>query len=449
MTDENARLKGELLELLPGVVPLRASSPRLGAHERHNSTRSATSDGRDDPATSDKGDDPASTTILVVDDNAANRALARAVLEDEGYRVVLATGGEEAVAVTAAEHPDCILMDIRMPTIDGVAACEMIRATPGGHEIAIVFVTAQRDVEAFDRALAAGGDDFITKPFLPGELIVRVQTALCLRRMAIERSKLFGQLKHQRDQLQRVELQKEQLVAFLVHDLKNPVNAIDLLAQTVLRNAEDVQRSRGTAAKIRSEASALNRMIMSLLDIAKAAEGQLAPAMCAIDTVSLVRGVLDDLRSCASTAGVEIDMDVVAPVLHADPNLISRVLANLLDNAIGHAPPGSQVRVAVARAAEGIELRVSDAGLGVRQDMREAIFERFQSGPENAGRRNHGLGLAFCKAAVEAHGGRIWIEDGCPGAVFCVRLADIDRRAGDVGVPMVPMVTGQATTLRA
>jgi signal transduction histidine kinase len=99
------------------------------------------------------------------------------------------------------------------------------------------------------------------------------------------------------------------------------------------------------------------------------------------------------------------------------------VLANLLDNAIGHAPPGSQVRVTVAQAAEGIELRVSDAGPGVRRDMREATFERFQSGPENAGRRNHGLGLAFCKAAAEAHGGRIWIEDGSPGTVFCVRLA--------------------------
>ena len=420
MTDENARPKGEFLAQPSELASFRAGL--ITPNRRHEDALRRAARPRIDAV--NNGD----ASILVVDDNAGNRALARTVLEDEGYRVVFAAGGEEAVAVTAAEHPDCILMDIRMPTVDGVEACKQIRAAPGGDQIAIVFVTAQRDVEAFDRALAAGGDDFVAKPFLPGELIVRVQTALCVRRAAIERNELSAQLKHQRDQLQRVELQKEQLVAFLVHDLKNPVNAIDLLAQTVLRNAEDVQRTRGTVAKIRSEASALNRMIMSLLDIAKAAEGQLAPAMCAIDAASLVRGVIDELQSCASAAGVEIDMDVVAPVLHADPNLISRVIANLLDNAIGHAPPGSQVRVTVAQAADGIELRVYDAGPGVRQDMREAMLERFQSGPENAGRRNHGLGLAFCKAAVEAHGGRIWVEDGCPGAVFCVMLADLDRR---------------------
>jgi signal transduction histidine kinase len=364
-------------------------------------------------------------TVLVVDDNPENRALARATLEDEGYRVVLATGGEEGVTVAAAEQPDCILLDIRMPKVDGIAACERIRKMPGGTEVAIIFVTAQRDVSTFDRAVAAGGDDFITKPFRPDELLVRVQTALRLRRIAAERSELYAQLKHQRDQLQRLELQKEQLVAFLVHDLKNPVNAIDLHTQIVLRNADDPERVRNAASRIQEETRALLRMITNLLDISKADEGQLAPVVGTIDAPLLVQGVLDELTARAVAVGVRLDAEVSAKRLHGDPDLLGRVLANLLDNAIRHAPEGSEIRVTVAKAAEGIELRVADAGPGIPDDLREVVFERFRSG--TATRTNRGLGLAFCKLAVEAHGGRIWIEDGSPGAVFCVRLDDADR----------------------
>ena len=108
--------------------------------------------------------------------------------------------------------------------------------------------------------------------------------------------------------------------------------------------------------------------------------------------------------------------------LHADPELITRVIANLVDNAIRHAPEGSEIRVALAPSYSGVELRVADAGPGVPREAREAVFERFRSGNGNATHTNRGLGLAFCKLAVEAHHGRIWIEDASPGAVFCVSL---------------------------
>lgn len=174
--------------------------------------------------------------VLVVDDNVANRAVAQATLQDEGFVVVLAVDGNAGVAAFTASSPDCVLLDVRMPGTDGFTACRQIRALPGGAEVPVIFLTALRDVDTFDRALLAGGDDFVTKPVRPTELIVRVQTALKLRKAQAELREHYDLLKRQRDDLLRVQLQKERLMAFVVHDLKNPVNTLDLHAQVLQRH---------------------------------------------------------------------------------------------------------------------------------------------------------------------------------------------------------------------
>ena len=116
---------------------------------------------------------------------------------------------------------------------------------------------------------------------------------------------------------------------------------------------------------------------------------------------------------------------VEASTLRADPDLLRRVLENLLENALRHAPEETVVRVSITLQGDAVEIRVADRGSGVPEAMRESIFERFvqvESRDRAATRSGRGLGLAFCRLAAEAHGGTIWVEDGAPGAVFCVRL---------------------------
>jgi len=160
-------------------------------------------------------------TVLVVDDSGANRALASAALEDDDFRVVLAADGEAALAAFERVHPHCIVLDIQMPGMDGVAVCRRIRELPGGARVAIVFVTAQHDVDTFDRSVAAGGDDFVTKPYRPSELAVRVRTALRLRSVAQERDELYELIKQQRDDLQRLQLQMRDANERLVIETAN------------------------------------------------------------------------------------------------------------------------------------------------------------------------------------------------------------------------------------
>ncbi len=369
-------------------------------------------------------------TVLVVDDNDANRSLARHTLEDEGYRVLEASAGEEAIAIVEREGPDCILLDVRMPGMDGFVVCERLRALPRGADTPVVFLTALRDVETFDRALRAGGDDFLTKPVRPTELVIRVQSALKLRRLSAELREHYDLLKHQRDGMVRLQLQKERLMAFVVHDLKNPVNAMDLHAQLLTRDRTLGESARESAAQIRSTARQLNRMIMNLLDISKADEGRLTAKRIDIDVRALVEAIAGEMAVVARDRSVTLEIGVEVDRVVADEDLIHRTLGNLVENAIRHAPRDTAVRILAVRSDGAVELRVADAGTGVPMAMRESIFDPFvqlEGKGLPSSRSGRGLGLTFCRLAVEAHGGRIWIEDANPGAVFVMRIPDAER----------------------
>jgi len=365
--------------------------------------------------------------ILVVDDNEQNRALASATLEEEGFEVILAAGGEEGLRAFERDPPDCVLLDVRMPGLDGFAVCQRIRALPGGADVPVVVLTALRDVDTFDRALLAGADDFLTKPVRPTELIVRVQAALKLSRLSAELREHYELIRRQRDDLMRLQLQKEMLTAFVIHDLKNPVGSMDLLAQVLLRDRRLHEEARETAAQIRGEARHLMRLIHNLLDISKSEEGKLVPTRRDVDLHALVDEVRDAFDVHARAGQVTLERAVEVPTLVADQDLLQRVLENLTENAIRHAPRDSAVRLSAERRDGQVEIRVTDRGAGIPAEMRERIFDRFvqlDTPSRAATRSGRGLGLAFCRLAIEAHGGRVWAEDAAPGTMMCVRLPD-------------------------
>lgn len=364
--------------------------------------------------------------VLVVDDNAQNRALAQATLEAEDFDVTVVDSGPKALESFAERRPDCVLLDVRMPGMDGVEACRRLRALPGGADVPMVFLTASRDVDTFDAAQRAGADDFVTKPVQPAELTLRVQMALKVRRLDATNQEYFELVRRQRDDLLRLQLQKERLSSFVVHDLKNPVSSIDLLAQLLKRDERLPADARNTADAIRHESFALMRLILNLLDIGKSEEGQLVAARAPIDLPALARGVVSANQALAKAKEVTIALDLGdETTISTDADLLRRVLENLIDNAVRHAPRQSSVELAARGLENELELRVVDRGEGVPPAQRENIFERFVQlgGADRAApRTGRGLGLTFCRHALDALGGRIYVEDAEPGAAFCIRL---------------------------
>jgi len=363
--------------------------------------------------------------ILVIDDNRENLALAKATLEDEDYLVALATSGEDGLRAFSANPPDCVLLDVRMPGMNGFAVCSAIRALPRGHDIPVLFLTAQRDVESFDNALHAGADDFLTKPIRPAELVVRVQAALKLRRLGAELREHYDLVRRQRDDLMRLQLQKEQLSAFIVHDLKNPVSSMDLQAQLALRSTGLPDTTRAALERIRDEARNLSQLIINLLDISKSEAGQLLPRRRDVELSALAGQVVEAFALKAQAAAIHLESQIAPHVISADLDMLRRVLENLVDNALRHAPEASVIRMSASQSEGAVEIRISDMGSGVPLELRDKIFDQFvqlDHADRAIVRSSRGLGLTFCKVCVEAHGGRIWVEDGNPGAIFCLQI---------------------------
>ncbi len=321
----------------------------------------------------------ARTKVLVVDDHDVNRLLAQHTLEDAGYDVVLAANGMEALATFVEQPADCVLLDIRMPDLDGFAVCERLRSLPGGAEMPVLFLTALRDVETFDRASRVDADDFLTKPVRPQELVARVRTAIELRRVRAELREHYGLLRKQRDDLMRLQLQKERLMAFVVHDLKNPVHAMDLHAQLLLLE-ELPTDAREAVLHIRAGARRLSQMILNLLDVSKADEGRLVPQRSEVDLVGLIADVLAETAVLATDRSVALRSEAGGVSVRADRDLLRRTLTNLVENAIRYAPEGTAVTISAAFSAGGTQIRVADAGRGIPAALRDRVFDPLVQG---------------------------------------------------------------------
>jgi two-component system sensor histidine kinase/response regulator len=227
-----------------------------------------------------------------------------------------------------------------------------------------------------------------------------------------------------------LDLQRRQseLSSLIVHDLKSPLTTIIGTAEIMLEDQPAPDRTREDLRSIQQAARSMHRMAMDLLDVAMSEDGALLPRLEPIDVaqlVSTVRGAMS-FRAKERNQDIVVSLDELAlPTWKLDEELMRRVLQNLVDNCIKYGPAGGTIGIDAASASTRLAISVRDRGNGVPEDLRERIFEKYaRIGREASGRTgdSRGLGLRFCRLAVEAHGGRIWVEDNRPGAIFRVEL---------------------------
>jgi two-component system sensor histidine kinase/response regulator len=359
----------------------------------------------------------AAALVLVADDVDANIELLRDQLASLGCRVIHATDGPSTLSRCTEEHPDLCILDVSMPPGDlgvdaretGFEVCRRLKRDPRTARIPVIFVSALNDASDRLKAIEAGGDDFLLKPHNRHVLGARVRSLLKLKGAT-------DALEESLKRLRQVQKARDDLMRMIVHDLKTPLTSM-LATLEMLRDGDFGtvdERPARALSDVEGKAEDLLGLIQDLLDVTKVEEQSLALAPEPIAPAALLAEVLFDwelrFRQEQTTARTEVSDD--APVFHADKTLVKRVLANLVQNAITHSPVPVTLTLGARRDPAGIVLTVSDDGPGIPEAYQGLVFQKFeQVRTPNAPRvRSSGLGLAFCRIAVEAHGGRIWVR---------------------------------------
>jgi two-component system sensor histidine kinase/response regulator len=343
--------------------------------------------------------------ILVVDDTPAYLEALRGMLKDQGYRVRPVTNGRLALAAVEAERPDLILLDVNMPDMNGFETCERLHADARFAEIPVIFLSALSDTEDKVRALSAGGVDYVTKPFESAEVLARVETHLRIHR-------LQEQLAAQYQDLKRLESLRDSLTHMIVHDLRSPLQGI--LTHLQLLELDGVALGADNLDSVKQglkSTRSLIRMISAVLDVSRLEAGEMPLRPTETDLSAAVKDALDNLSGLVVDRDVEVDDSAGSVSATFDRSVIARVVANLVGNALNFTPEDGSIVIRVTRRGERACIEVADTGPGIPPEYQTRIFEKFgqvDAGPEK--KMSTGLGLAFCKLAVDAHGGEIGVE---------------------------------------
>jgi signal transduction histidine kinase len=380
----------------------------------HRLGRSALTDQRQ---VENNGPLPDAPLILVADDVPANVELLFDQLHVLGFRAIPAYDGPSALRACFESKPDLCILDVSMPAGDlgcddrstGFEVCRRIKRDPRTKNIPVIFVTALNDTTDRVKAIEAGGDDFLTKPHNRLVLGARVRSLLKLKAAtdALEES-----LRKQRE-LQKM---RDDLMKMIVHDLKTPLTSVLATMEMLLDGdfGSLVGEQRKAVGDAESKAEDLLALINDVLEVSRIEEAELTLDLQPIAPAALLTEIEHEWEVRFQQEGTHATVDVAddAPVFEADKELLKRVLNNLVQNAVTHSAQAVKIEFKARKDADGVLFTISDNGPGIPPQYHEVIFRKFervktQGVPRT---RSSGLGLAFCKLVIDAHGGRIWVQ---------------------------------------
>lgn len=354
--------------------------------------------------------------ILNVDDSDGARYVKSRILIRAGLRVIEASNGEDAIAMARSESPTLILLDVKLPDINGLEVCRRLKEDPATQAI-LILQTSASFIGAADkiRALDGGADNYLVEPIEPDELVANVKALLRL-----------GQVERE---LREVDKRKDEFLATLAHELRNPLGPIRTALQLLRRLEPDVPPAQENARNtIQRHTDHLVRLVDDLLDVARISKGKIALRH---ETVNLQMAINNAIETCTSFIESKNHRLIVTfpnePIdVCGDHVRLSQIVANLLLNAAKFTAPGGAIKLIVAVQDQQVFIRVSDNGIGIESEAANTIFDLFSQHGHLIDQVQDGLGigLSLVKNLVELHGGSVGVtSDGLgKGSTFEITL---------------------------
>jgi signal transduction histidine kinase len=349
--------------------------------------------------------------VLVVDDSEPGRYVAVRTLRNAGFRTIEAATGHEALELADREKPDLALLDIRLPDIDGFEVCKQLRQNASLPSLAIIQMSATFEAAEYRvRALEGGADTFLPDPIDPTVLVATVRAMLRLR--------------HAETQLREFDRRKDEFLATVAHELRNPLAPLRHCVEWLEMSPESRTALQTCLPIMRRQTDHLIRLVDDLADMSRITQNKLTLRLASLDILQVLQAALDEHRDEleAKKQTVEVDIPDHPVTLAGDPVRLSQVFGNLLANGIRYTPQGGRIAISVRENAEDATVTFTDTGEGIEPKDLGRIFDLFvQVAPHRTGL---GIGLALVHRIVEMHGGSIVASSPGrgQGSTFTVRL---------------------------
>lgn len=371
-------------------------------------------------------------SVLIVDDTEPNVRLLAHVVKKEGYEVMAAFSGGDALSLIEKRKPDIILLDVMMPEMNGFEVCEYLKDHRDYKDIPVIFLSALSETDSKVQGFNVGGVDYITKPFQREEVLARIDLHVKLRKLQAELSNKVEQLKQREESLQKLNQEKDELMRIVGHDFRNPVTGIMGLASFLKDNLDDIEPAEQTniLGIIKGSGQKLLDLVNGLLNKdEKASISELI--LQDLDLNKTILDIIDLHRPTAVNKGIVIKKDLQdMSKKTVDRHKIEQILSNLLSNALKFTLEGGSISVKLSEVADkegAIDLTVKDTGMGIPEEQLEEIwdFNNKKVRYGTSGEKGSGMGLELVKKFTNLHGGHVMVDstEG-QGTTFTVRLYD-------------------------
>lgn len=364
-----------------------------------------------------------SADILIVDDMPNNLRLLSTILSSNGYDVRKAINGEMALKSIMTMPPDLILLDIKMPKMDGYETCKRIKEDSRFSHIPIIFISALDDVADKVKAFAIGGVDYVTKPFQQEEIIARIENQL---RIQFLNNELDKKNKHLQELNTKLGLSNQRLNEFahiVSHDLKQPIQSIMGFSNLIL-----MQHQSGLDESVIKYLNRINQagdrmqgFISSLLNLAQLEQSD--RPLTPVDGTAVITQVIENLQGTINMTNASISCDLLPTVMGNKTQLV-QLFQNIIGNALKYSHPdrAPNVEITVQTTEELCTVKIKDNGIGIAPEFLSQIFSPFKKAHQGDYDGN-GIGLATCKKIVDCHQGTISASSELDkGSVFIVTL---------------------------
>ena len=404
--------------------------------------------------------------VLVVDDRADKLLVLGSLLEPLGQNVVLAHSGEEALKHMLERDFAVILMDVNMPTMDGLETAALIRGRRKTAHTPIIFITAYADEMHTARGYSLGAVDYILTPIVPDVLRTKVKVFVDLFLMA-------AQIKDQAEQrvalaheqamrvaaeetnrhLREADERKDEFLAMLSHELRNPMAAIRNAVEILKLGSGDIEKTAFARDVIDRQSAQLARLVDDLLDVSRITRGKIELRRRRFDLVQAVHSAVETNRSLIDTRRQTLRLSVPQrPVmLDGDFARTVQIVANLVNNASKYTAMGGELAISAGPEAGSAVVRVRDSGVGIPQERLSEIFEPFVQLTQNGPDTNSGLGvgLTLVKSLAELHGGTVaaYSSGLGRGSEFVVRLPGLEGAAQEAASPARATTSGRESSV--